>query len=139
MNNLSACTKTLDPRLREDDGKSCKDDVECSSAIVASGLQNASDLATVLFALYQESIQLQNLRDIDGIIQLMHPQSVGRVAMQQFLEQLFNHFVFENTITKREFIGYDGDYAYCRFTQKIEKVSGPECHDTLVDNLVAFK
>jgi membrane fusion protein len=35
--------------------------------------------------------------------------------------------------------GSDGEYAYCRFEQKIEKIAGPEFTNTLADNLAVIK
>ena len=82
------------------------------------------ELILTLTALYAEMIRFQNLKDMQGVINCIHSESMGRVTAKQLLESIFIQFTFNNTIVSHKYVGADNEFIYYRFKQKIEKIVG---------------
>lgn len=95
-------------------------------------------LMLTLTALYAEMIRSQNLKDMQGVLNCIHNESISRSTSKQLLEPLFNQFTLNNTIVNHSYIGADCEFIYFRFKQKIEKIAGPDFKDMLSENLVIF-
>jgi hypothetical protein len=89
--------------------------------------------------LYFELIRFQNLKDMQGVLDCIHHESLGRFNAKKILEPLFDQFTLINTITGHRYVGNDGEYIYYRFKQKIEKIAGPAFKNMCTENLVLFK
>lgn len=98
-----------------------------------------SDLSMILPALFEDFVHFQNLKDMSGIQSCLHDESPGAAAMAQNFEALFDHFTLHVCVLASHYGGWDGDYAYCRFIQKLEKITGPEFNEGKVDNLIIFR
>lgn len=92
-----------------------------------------------LKALFEAFIHYQNLKDMPGIQACLHEDSQALDSIQKSLEALLDHFTLQVGILDQAYGGTDGCYAYYRFTQKIEKISGPEFNDMQVENLIVFR
>ena len=92
-----------------------------------------------LTSLYAELIRFQNMKDMQGVLNCIHEESMGRFAAKQLLEPLFNQFTLDNTILSHSYVGTDDEYTYYRFKQIIEKIAGPDFNNMLSENLVLFK
>ena len=102
-----------------------------------SGINEGLNLACT--GLHAEMIRYQNLKDLRGVLNCIHKESMSRFTSKQLLEPLFNLFTMNNTIVSHIYVGTDGEYIYYRFKQKIEKIAGPDFKNMLGENFVLFK
>ncbi|MCC6202808.1 MAG: nuclear transport factor 2 family protein [Gammaproteobacteria bacterium] len=96
-------------------------------------------LAEVLARLYAEFIRYQNQKDLPGIRRCLHSASIAHAMMLRNFEVLFDRFTLAIAVHRECYLGTDGDYAYVRYEQTIEKITGPQFPDTRADNLAVFR
>ena len=101
--------------------------------------ESNGELELTLTGLYAEMISFQNLKDMQKVLNCIHNESMSRSTSKQLLEPLFNQFTLNNTIVNHSYIGADGEFIYSRFTQRIEKIAGPDFNNMLSENLVIFR
>lgn len=96
-------------------------------------------LEETLVRLFADFVRYQNQKDLQGIQRCLHSGSVSSAVMLKTFETLFDRFTLEISVLGSRYGGTDGEYAYCRFAQTIEKIAGPEFTNTRADNLAVFK
>ena len=114
-------------------------DLQPEGKIVMDGVNAEMDLVSRVVDLFSEFVHCQNQKDLPGIQQCLHEGSVAAAVLLRNFEKMFDRFTLDIRIRATHFVGSEGDYAYCRVEQTIEKVTGPELANTEVENLAVFR
>lgn len=90
------------------------------------------DEAGILNAV-RANVQAMEARNLAGVMETIHPESLDYTATQQFMEELLANYTLRCTLENAKIVSVKQDEAQVSFVQTTEKVSGEMPFD---DNLV---
>lgn len=100
---------------------------------------NELAIEAALIAIFEKFVAAVNCKDIQGVERLLHASSNSRNEVLMSYEKLFDAYTFQVDITGHVYGGTDGDFSYCRFTQRFERIAGPEMKNFTIENLVIYR
>jgi hypothetical protein len=110
-----------------------------SSTHALDTADDARALNETLAELYSIYVKHQNLKDMKGLLQCVHQNSVWRPTIMKMFEPQFDNFTLVKEVQDSTYGGCDGEYAYYRFSQTVKKVAGPEFRNMKMENLAIFR